>query len=546
MVVADSRSPPPRTPPSGSRSTTSRCRAVTDAAAATTPGAPRVGTRPAPTSASTPTSATPPRPRRHSRAPPMSCRSTPGCSASPACRWSRAPRSAPTTRRPAATRCYAGSGGVGAAEARARRRARRAAGRGARRDRGDVGGNFGTRNAFYPEFALVAWAARRVGRPVKWTCERPEAFLSDYQGRDLASRPSSRSTPTADFLALRGSDISNVGAHTVIVRAADEGRRADVQRLPHPGGAFRARAVLSNTPPTNPYRSAGRPEAMFVIERLIDLAAGKPASTASSCGGATSIPPTRMPYTNPLGMTYDSGDYAQAMDAGAGARRLGRLSERRREPRRAAASAAASALANYIEVTSGVPRECGEDHRARRTAGRRGDRHAVERPGPRDELRAARHGMARRAVRGVRLIQGDTDIVTVGGGSHSGRSMRLGRHRHRQGVRGDHRARAKRIAAHVLEAAPSRHRIRRRPLPRQGHRPLDRPVRGGARGASTATTCPSDLRGPLAAECDETVTVGGFPYGCHVCEVEVDPETGDGRDRRATPPSTTSAAPSIR
>src|SRR5262249_3616480 len=80
---------------------------------------------------------------------------------------------------------------------------------------GDVGGNFGTRNAFYPEFALVAWASRRIGRPVKWTCERQEAFLSDYQGRDLFVEAELALDADGRFLALRGSNISNVGAHTV-------------------------------------------------------------------------------------------------------------------------------------------------------------------------------------------------------------------------------------------------------------------------------------------------------------------------------------------
>src|SRR5882672_6955526 len=138
---------------------------------------------------------------------------------------------------------------------------------------GDVGGNFGTRNAFYPEFALVAWASRRVGRPVKWTCERQEAFLSDYQGRDLFVEAELALDASGNFLALRGSAISNVGAHTVsfVPLIKCMGLMSGVYHVP--AACFRARAVLSNTPPTNPYRSAGRPEAMFAIERLVDLAA---------------------------------------------------------------------------------------------------------------------------------------------------------------------------------------------------------------------------------------------------------------------------------
>ena len=138
---------------------------------------------------------------------------------------------------------------------------------------GDVGGNFGTRNAFFPEFALVAWAAKRIGRPVKWTCERSEAFLTDYQGRDQAIDAELALDADGRILALRGGVICNTGAHSVmyvpLVKCSE--LLTSVYRVP--SAHVRARAVLSNTPPTNPYRSAGRPEAMFVIERLVDLAA---------------------------------------------------------------------------------------------------------------------------------------------------------------------------------------------------------------------------------------------------------------------------------
>jgi carbon-monoxide dehydrogenase large subunit len=137
----------------------------------------------------------------------------------------------------------------------------------------DVGGNFGTRNSFYPEFALVAWAARKLARPVKWTCERSEAFLTDHQGRDLLVEAELALDAEGNFLALRGSNTSNIGAHTLSFVPLTKGVEImnGVYRIP--ACHFRARAVMSNTPPTNPYRSAGRPEVMFVMERLVDLAA---------------------------------------------------------------------------------------------------------------------------------------------------------------------------------------------------------------------------------------------------------------------------------
>ena len=150
----------------------------------------------------------------------------------------------------------------------------------------DVGGNFGTRGMIYPEFCLVAWAARRVGRPVKWTCERSEAFVSDYQGRDLAVEAELALDADGNFLAMRGSNIGNAGAHTTNFSPLQKGVEIMSSIYRVPAAHFRARAVLSNTTPTRPYRSAGRPEVMFVMERLIDLAAASAVSIASSYGAA--------------------------------------------------------------------------------------------------------------------------------------------------------------------------------------------------------------------------------------------------------------------
>jgi carbon-monoxide dehydrogenase large subunit len=136
----------------------------------------------------------------------------------------------------------------------------------------DIGGNFGTRGMIYPEFCVVAWAARRVGRPVKWTCERQEAFLADYQARDLAVEAELALDADGTFLALRSSNIGNAGAHTTNFSPLQKGVEIMSSIYRVPCVYVRARAVLSNTSPTRPYRSAGRPEVMYVMERLIDLA----------------------------------------------------------------------------------------------------------------------------------------------------------------------------------------------------------------------------------------------------------------------------------
>src|SRR2546422_9892867 len=140
----------------------------------------------------------------------------------------------------------------------------------------DVGGNFGTRNSCYPEFALVAWAARRLGRPVKWTAERREAFLADYQGAELVSHAELALDAEGTFLAFRGVNTSNVGAHAVSFHPLNKGMAISSTVYHVPAVSMRGRAVVTNTPPTTPYRSAGRPEVMFVMERLIDLAARPP------------------------------------------------------------------------------------------------------------------------------------------------------------------------------------------------------------------------------------------------------------------------------
>ena len=420
------------------------------------------------------------------------------------------------------TTLYAGSGGV------VRQKHELASVLGVPADRirvvsGDVGGNFGTRNAFYPEFALVAWASRRIGRPIKWTCERHEAFLSDYQGRDLFVEAELALDAEGRFLALRGSNISNVGAHTVSFVPLTKGVSVMSSIYRIPAAWVRARAVMSNTPPTNPYRSAGRAEVMFVMERLIDLAALTHGFDRLELRRRNLIRADAMPYTNPLGLTYDSGEYERAM---ASALALGRWDDFPQRRRAAARSGKRRGIgiANYIEFTTGAPREWTKitvlpegrvDVAIGTLSSGQGHRTSFA------QLVTDWLGVPFDCVN---LIQGDTDIVPVGGGSHSGRSMRLAGI-----VIGNASdaliARAKRIAAHVLEAAEHDIEFSRGNFLVKG---TDRSIGifDVAREALGRNDLVGELSGPLAAESDETVTVGGCPYGSHVCEVEVDLELG--------------------
>ena len=387
----------------------------------------------------------------------------------------------------------------------------------------DVGGNYGTRNAFYPEFALVAWSARRLGRPVKWTADRGESFVSDYQGRDLTVAAELALDEDGRFLAMRGSNTSNVGAHTVSFVPLIKGVEIMTGLYQVRTAGFRARAAVTNTPPTNPYRSAGRPEVMFVLERLVDMAAGAHGFDRVALRRKNLVPESAMPFPNPLGMTYDSGDYESAMDAAIADADWDGFAERSQESR-ARGRCRGIGIANYIETSTGAPRERAEI--TVRSEGRidvvigtlsSGQGHETSFA----QLAAEWFGVS---LDEVNLITGDTDIVSVGGGSHSGRSMRLA------GITMGKAseeivARGRRIAACLMEAAEEDIAFADSRFEVSG---TDRSVGlfDVARAAERGEGLPEDMRGPLAGISDQTVRIAAFPYGCHVCEVEVDPETG--------------------
>ena len=406
---------------------------------------------------------------------------------------------------------YAGSGGVVrqkrelAAMLCAEERAVRVVAR-------DTGGNFGTKNSFFPEFALVAWAARRLGRPVKWTCERGEAFLSDYQGRDLTVEAELALDAEGNFLALRASNLSNAGAHSASHVPLSKGASIITSVYRFPAAHVRARAVLSNTPPTTPYRSAGRPEAIFVIERLIDLAARELGIDRVELRRRNLIPEAAMPFRNPFGLVYDSGAYGKAMASALMLSDWSRFAARRDEAR-ARGRLRGIGIANYVEVTSGFPTE-----RAEVTVRPDGRVEAVI--GTLSSGQGHETSFAQLLVEwlgvpfeSVDLIQGDTDLVSEGGGSHSGRSMRfasvvLGKASEAIVARGkEAAARMLEVAAEDIEFGAGRFSVKG----------TDRSI-GIFELAAAA--------GPLAAAHTETLRVAGFPYGCQVCEVEVDPETG--------------------
>jgi carbon-monoxide dehydrogenase large subunit len=386
----------------------------------------------------------------------------------------------------------------------------------------EVGGNYGTRNAFYPEFALVAWAARRLRRPVKWTGDRREGFLTDYQARDLVSHLELALDADGRFLGLRGVNTSNVGAYGVsfIPLAKGVGVLPSVYHLP--AAAMRGQGVLSNTAPTYPYRSAGRPEALFALERLIDLAARRHGFDRVELRRRNLVAATAMPYRNPLGLLYDSGDYPAAQDRAIALADWSGFEARRAEARRRGRYRGIG-IANYLEINTGVPRE-----RAEITVQPEGRIDVVI--GTLSAGQGHETSFAQLIAEWfdvdlaqVRLLTGDTDVATVGGGSHSGRSMRLGAVVMARAA-DQIVERGRRLAAWLLEAAEADIEFVRRRFTVKG---TDRSVDLFAVAAAAARTeAPEALRGPLAGTGDETMSVPSYPYGCAVCEVEIDPETG--------------------
>jgi carbon-monoxide dehydrogenase large subunit len=287
----------------------------------------------------------------------------------------------------------------------------------------DVGGNFGTRNRVYVEFGLVLWAARKLGRPVKFTATRSESFLTDYQGRDLLTHVELALDENGKFLALRADNISNVGARCVSLSPLGKGSALVTGSYDIPAATLRSRAVFTNTMPTQAYRSSGRPEVTFAIERLVDLAAKECGFDPLELRRKNLVSPEKMPYFNAVGARYDSGEYLKNMN-----RTLEIADWDGFEERRAEAAGRGMLLgrgfANYVESSTGSPKE-----RAEITVEDDGNVEVVigtQPSGQGHETSFAQvvADMLCKPVDKVTIVYGDTKVVTVGGGSHSGRSMR--------------------------------------------------------------------------------------------------------------------------
>ena len=392
----------------------------------------------------------------------------------------------------------------------------------------DVGGNFGTRNRTFVEFGMVLWAAKKLGRPVKYTATRSEAFLSDYQGRDLVTDVELALDDKHRFIGMRATNISNVGARCVSLSPLSKGSGLIPGSYAIPATTLRSVAVFTNTMPTNAYRSSGRPEVTFAMERLVDEAAKQLGVDRIALRRKNLVSPKAMPYRNSVGMLYDSGHYEENMDWAMEIADWKGFPARRREAKRRG-KLLGRGLANYVESSIGAAKEQAQLKVRPQDASGPARVDAVigtQSNGQGHETSFAQvvADLLHVPVEAVNIIYGDTAVVKVGGGSHSGRSMR-----HAATVFSkaavDLIARGKEIAAIVMGSTP------------------DNVVYDDGRFSSRDTNLtfdflelaneaarhklPDALKDGVAVVTDNEMHDPVFPNGTAICEVEIDPDTGD-------------------
>ncbi len=396
----------------------------------------------------------------------------------------------------------------------------------------DVGGGFGMKGVAYPEQLVVAYAARKLGRPVKWIAERGESFLSDTQGRDHVTRAELALDAGRRVTGLRVHTVANMGAYLSDF-APFIPTLAAVKVLPGVYDVkcmhYRVEGVFTHTTPVDAYRGAGRPESIYVIERLMDQAARDLGEDPHELRRRNFVPPRAMPYTSAAGEVYDSGEFERVMDLA-----LAGIDRRGFEQRRAQAATRGrlrgQGLCYYIESTMGEPAESAALRFT--AAGRVQVLVGTQSNGQGHETAYAQILHERLGVpfEAVEVIQGDTDAIAAGGGTGGSRSVTA------QGwAIGDAAKvvieRGMRYAARELEAAVQDIGFDAGQFHIVG---TDRRI-GIMELAARAQAEPiarDGLEAGLDGEATITVGAWNFPNGCHVAEVEVDPDTGRTRIER--------------
>jgi carbon-monoxide dehydrogenase large subunit len=378
----------------------------------------------------------------------------------------------------------------------------------------------------YPEHILVLWAAKKVGRPVKWTPDRGDAFMTDTQGRDNVTRLELALDEELRILGLEVGLVANMGAYLSnfapeIPTASGAVMHSGVYAIPaiHVG----VKGVFTNTVPVDAYRGAGRPEAAYAIERLIDHAARRLGVPPEELRRRNFIKSEAMPYRTPLGLNYDSGEFARNMDQALAAADLAAFPARRAEAR-ARGRYRGLGHAVYIEQSGFPPDEFAElrfDPSGTLTilmgtqSSGQGHQTAYT------QLAAERLGIAPDKVR---VLQGDTAAISFGRGTGGSRSIPVGGAALAQAA-DKLIAKGRRIAAHQFEAAEADVEFADGVFSVTG---TDR--RLGIEEVARAAFDPTRQAPGVEPGFDEsghfTPSQPTFPNGCHVCEVEIEPDTG--------------------
>ena len=387
----------------------------------------------------------------------------------------------------------------------------------------DVGGGYGTRNSLYPEFALVVWMAKRLGRPVKWTGTRAEMALGDYAGRDLLTRAELALDAEGKFLAMRTENIGNLGTHALSFVPISRGPTVTTGLYDIPLADVTTKGVWTNTTPVTAYRGAGRPEAIFTLERIVDLAASEMGIDRIELRRRNLIAEAALPYTNALGVTYDSGKFQLSQDM---ALELSDWDgfEVRRKDAAGRGRLLGIGLANYVETSTGWPLERAVMHVL--PEGRVDLVIGAQSSGQGHETTFRQIGAKFLGVpfECIDYRYGDTSFVKDGSGSHSARTMRVGGHLFSQ-TRDEIIERGKAIAAHILECAVADVQFAGGKFSVSGA-DLDVGLFDVAQAAESRTDLPENLQGPLRAVARIDKPMPAYPNGCHVVEIELDPDTG--------------------
>jgi aerobic carbon-monoxide dehydrogenase large subunit len=389
----------------------------------------------------------------------------------------------------------------------------------------DVGGGFGMKGGVYPEEAVVIWAAQRAGRPVKWISSRAEALLGDAQARDQTVSAELALDADGRFSALRWTGSHNVGAY--IEGAGCIPILLSLQLAPNaydiPAVAVTSSLVFTNTAPTIPYRGAGRPEAVYIIERLVDQAAHGMGIDPAELRKKNLIRPDAFPYQTRTGWTYDTGNYAAALAKCQALADWQGYAERRTASE-AAGKRRGRGIVYYVENT-GIFNERMElrfDPSGELTIVAGTLSHGQGHETSYAQMVADWLGVP---AEKIHLAQADTDEVAIGRGTYASRSMMIGGSALRAAA-DEVIERGKRFAAHFMEAGAADIAFADGAFTISG---TDRsmPILQVAQMSFIPVGLPSELGVGLQGAGAFSPTLPSFANGCHICEVELDPDTGE-------------------